>query len=52
MTLRQALNAELRAFIGTSAHQDLVAPFGFTPAELPGTTSTDTLLATCLSQRP
>ncbi|MGE8690452.1 MAG: ectoine/hydroxyectoine ABC transporter substrate-binding protein EhuB [Achromobacter sp.] len=30
-----AFNAELAKFIGTEEHQKLVAPFGFTPQELP-----------------
>lgn len=30
-----AFNAELAKFIGTDEHQKLVAPFGFTPQELP-----------------
>ena len=30
-----AFNAELAKFIGTEEHKKLVAPFGFTPEELP-----------------
>ncbi|MGE8613680.1 MAG: ectoine/hydroxyectoine ABC transporter substrate-binding protein EhuB [Achromobacter veterisilvae] len=31
----EAFNAELAKFVGTEEHQKLVAPFGFTPQELP-----------------
>jgi polar amino acid transport system substrate-binding protein len=34
--LREALNQELAQFIGSDAHRQLVAPFGFSAAELPG----------------
>ncbi len=34
--LRQAFDKELASFVGSKAHLALVAPFGFTKAELPG----------------
>lgn len=34
--LRDAFNKALAAFIGSDAHLNVVAPFGFTKAELPG----------------
>lgn len=34
--LRRLIDEQLAAFLGTPAHRELVAPFGFTPAELPG----------------
>ncbi|MDA3962341.1 MAG: ectoine/hydroxyectoine ABC transporter substrate-binding protein EhuB [Planctomycetota bacterium] len=37
--LRDAFNAELATFIGSDEHLELVAPFGFTAAELPGQVS-------------
>lgn len=33
---QRAFNERLASFIGSDRHQDLVRPFGFTPAELPG----------------
>ncbi len=38
-----AINARLADFIGSPEHAALVAPFGFTPADLPGKVSTDAL---------
>jgi polar amino acid transport system substrate-binding protein len=35
-TLLDAFNKRLEAFIGSDQHRDLVRPFGFTEAELPG----------------
>jgi polar amino acid transport system substrate-binding protein len=46
-TLREALNKQLRQFVGTAAHQQLVAPFGFTANDLPRNVSTASLLDTC-----
>ncbi|RRR74644.1 MAG: ectoine/hydroxyectoine ABC transporter substrate-binding protein EhuB [Candidatus Viridilinea halotolerans] len=46
-SLREALNAELRTFVGSPEHQALVAPFGFRLADLPGSTTTEALLARC-----
>ena len=34
-----AFNEELRTFIGTPEHLELVRPFGFTEKELPGSVS-------------
>lgn len=34
--LRDAVDASLGRFLGSQSHVDLVAPFGFTPAEMPG----------------
>ncbi len=46
-TLREALNAQLRQFIGTLEHQQLMAPFGFTANDLPGNVTTASLLDEC-----
>jgi polar amino acid transport system substrate-binding protein len=35
-TFREAVNQQLEMFIGTEEHLELVRPFGFTEAELPG----------------
>ncbi len=40
-----AFNAELAKFIGTDEHKKLVAPFGFTPQELPNGVTTAQLCA-------
>lgn len=45
LALRRLIDAQLAAFLGTPAHQQLVAPFGFTPAELPGTATAAALCA-------
>ena len=37
--LRERFDTELRAFLGTPAHQALVAPFGFGPDQLPRATT-------------
>ncbi|MBN1613785.1 MAG: ectoine/hydroxyectoine ABC transporter substrate-binding protein EhuB [Deltaproteobacteria bacterium] len=39
--LLKAFNRELKQFIGTKAHLDLVGPFGFTEAELPQKTAAE-----------
>lgn len=41
---REAVNAELKKFIGTQEHLDLVRPFGFTEKELPGDTTAADLI--------
>lgn len=41
--LLEALNEQLGDFIGTPEHRELVAPFGFTEAELPGDTTAGAL---------
>lgn len=41
--LLKAVNKGLEAFIGSPAHSDLVKPFGFSAAELPGDVSTERL---------
>jgi polar amino acid transport system substrate-binding protein len=41
--LLQAFNKHLKAFIGSKQHRDLVRPFGFTEAELPGNTTAQSL---------
>ena len=41
--LLSAVNGQLQTFIGSPEHRQLVAPFGFTPAELPGKQSAATL---------
>lgn len=41
--LRAEFDKELAGFIGSDAHLDLVAPFGFTKAELPGKVTSETL---------
>lgn len=38
--LRDAFNTELRAFLGSAEHLDLVRPFGFSRNELPGDVTT------------
>lgn len=43
--LREAFNQRLAAFIGTEEHAELVRPFGFTEAELPGGMTADELCA-------
>jgi polar amino acid transport system substrate-binding protein len=43
--LLDAFNRQLSTFIGTDAHLSLVAPFGFTRAQLPGTVTADELCA-------
>lgn len=43
--LRSAWNTQLEAFIGTQEHLGLVAGFGITPAELPGTVTTAEVLS-------
>ncbi|MEN9933642.1 MAG: hypothetical protein RLZZ387_221 [Chloroflexota bacterium] len=45
--LRDALNAQLRDFIGSPEHRRLVEPFGFSAAEMPGATTTASLLEAC-----
>jgi polar amino acid transport system substrate-binding protein len=47
--LRRLIDEQLAAFLGTPAHRELVAPFGFTPAELPGGATSDAL---CAGQTP
>jgi polar amino acid transport system substrate-binding protein len=41
--LRDAVNRELAGFLGSQRHLDLVAPFGFTQADLPGDVTTESL---------
>jgi polar amino acid transport system substrate-binding protein len=43
--LLAAWNRELKRFIGSEEHRDLVAPFGFGAAELPGAATTAEILA-------
>jgi polar amino acid transport system substrate-binding protein len=43
--LLSEFNRHLTSFIGTRAHSELVAPFGFTARQLPGTTTTADLCA-------
>jgi len=43
--LVDAVNAQLADFLGTPAHQELVAPYGFGEEELPGDLSADELCA-------
>lgn len=43
--LRDAFNKVLADFMGTPAHLELVAPFGFGPATLPGTVTADDVIA-------
>lgn len=43
--LRAAWNQALQQFIGTPQHLDLIAPFGFSDAELPGSVTTEELLS-------
>jgi len=43
IALRRLIDAQLAAFLGTPAHRQLVAPFGFTPAELPGAATASAL---------
>ncbi|PDW00529.1 ectoine/hydroxyectoine ABC transporter substrate-binding protein EhuB [Candidatus Viridilinea mediisalina] len=47
VSLRTALNEQLQQFVGTPEHQRLVAPFGFTAADLPGSMTTEALLTMC-----
>lgn len=44
-TLRKSFDEKLRAFVGSKKHLELVKPFGFTKAELPGDMSSATLCA-------
>ncbi|MGD9000718.1 MAG: ectoine/hydroxyectoine ABC transporter substrate-binding protein EhuB [Granulosicoccaceae bacterium] len=41
--LRESLNKHLKTFIGSEQHRELVQPFGFTEAELPGDITAETL---------
>lgn len=41
--LREALNEQLAELIGSPEHRELVAPFGFTEAELPGEVTAEAL---------
>ena len=43
-SLRDAWDSVLRSFVGSDAHLRLVAPFGFTAAEMPGRVSVQDLL--------
>jgi polar amino acid transport system substrate-binding protein len=43
--LREAVNRELRAFLGTPAHLERVRPFGFSKATLPGDATAKALCA-------
>jgi polar amino acid transport system substrate-binding protein len=43
--LRRLIDEQLAAFLGTPAHRELVAPYGFTPAELPAGATSDALCA-------
>jgi polar amino acid transport system substrate-binding protein len=43
--LRRLIDEQLAAFLGTPAHRELVAPFGFTPTELPGAATSEALCA-------
>lgn len=44
-SLRDAFNAELGSFLGTDAHLNLVRPFGFADANLPGGVTAEELCA-------
>lgn len=44
--LQTAWNVELKKFIGSAEHQKLIAEFGFTPNELPGSITTWKILST------
>jgi polar amino acid transport system substrate-binding protein len=43
--LREAINGGLAAYIGTPEHLELVRPFGFTEADLPGDVTAEELCA-------
>jgi len=43
IALRDAVNGQLSAFLGTLAHEALVAPFGFTTRQLPGSVTSSAL---------
>jgi polar amino acid transport system substrate-binding protein len=43
--LREAVNAQLRGFLGTSDHLERVRPFGFSEATLPGGATAEALCA-------